>query len=86
MKRKKTKLNGDDQLVDGISNNLFNSPDKKLCMDAAKIVYNWYETEGALEDFDYLEDFITFVKDDIYDMLDAASNAKEVKIVNKALG
>ena len=53
---------------------------------ASKIVYNWYNNEGAFDDFESTEDFIDYLKDDIYDMLDAATTQNEKDVVMKALG
>lgn len=52
---------------------------------AANIVYQWYAYEDAFEDFDTVDDFIDYAKDDVYNMLDAAS-VEERKIVSDALG
>ena len=53
--------------------------------DAAEIILKWYDDEGAYEDFDDKEDYISFIEDDISDMLDAATSSDEVEIVKKAL-
>lgn len=53
--------------------------------DAAGIILKWYDKEKAYEDFDDKEDYISFIEDDISDMLDAATSSDEVEIVKKAL-
>lgn len=53
--------------------------------DAAEIILKWYDKERAYEDFDDKEDYISFIEDDISDMLDAATSSDEVEIVKKAL-
>lgn len=53
--------------------------------DAASIIYSWYDAEDAFEDFDSLSDLVSYVKDDIYDMLDACTDDAERAIVDKAL-
>lgn len=53
--------------------------------DAAEIILIWYDVKEAYEDFDDKEDYISFIEDDISDMLDAATSSDEVEIVKKAL-
>lgn len=36
--------------------------------DIASIIYDWYDAEDAWDDFDSVADFISFIRDDIYDM------------------
>ena len=40
----------------------------------ADIIYEWYDAEDAWEDHESLEDFISYLKDDIYDMADACDD------------
>ena len=40
----------------------------------AYIIYDWYDEEGALDDFDSVTAFVDYVSDDIYDMLDACDD------------
>lgn len=47
--------------------------------EAENIIYNWYDAE------DNLNALKNPNIEDIYDMMDAATNSKEVKIVSKAL-
>ena len=54
--------------------------------EAAKIIYEWYKNEEAFEDFDNSKEFIEFAEDDIYEMLDAAEETEDKKIVMHALG
>ena len=53
--------------------------------DAASIIYSWYDAEDAFEDFDSVSDLVSYVKDDIYDMLDACTDDAERDIVETAL-
>lgn len=53
--------------------------------DAAEIIWDWYDNEYAYEDFGNKADYINFIEDDIYDMLDAATDPDEIEIVKKAL-
>lgn len=46
----------------------------KLLAPDREIIARWYENESAIDDFDSLEEFAEFIKEDIYDMLDAANN------------
>lgn len=54
--------------------------------EAADIVYNWYKGEGSFDEFDNVKQFEEFIKSDVYDMLSAAGDKKEIKIVSRALG
>lgn len=40
----------------------------------AEMIYEWYDAEGALEDFDNVRDFLDYVEGDIWDMLDACDD------------
>lgn len=40
----------------------------------AYLIYDWYEAEGSIEDFDDIDSFVEYVEDDIYDMLDACDD------------
>ena len=60
--------------------------DKDLYAQAADILYDWYEAEGAFEDFSSKKKFLDFVRQDIYDMLDAADSKEDVITVEKAMG
>lgn len=60
--------------------------DKDLYAQAANILYDWYEAEGAFEDFSSKEEFLDFVEQDIYNMLDAADLKEDVITVEKAMG
>lgn len=40
----------------------------------AYMIYDWYAEEGTLDDFESIDEFIEYVSDDIYDMLDAADD------------
>lgn len=53
--------------------------------DVASIIYEWYDTEDAWDDFDSVEDFCSFLKRDIYDMVDACTNKGKRNIVLNAL-
>lgn len=53
--------------------------------DVASIIYEWYDTEDAWDDFDSVEDFCSFLKRDIYDMVDACTNKGKRNIVRDAL-
>lgn len=49
---------------------------------AASIVYNWYNVEGALEDFENDPiGFCEYIDEDLPDMLEAASDPKDANIV-----
>lgn len=52
-------------------------------LEAANIVAQWYENENALDDFDSIQSLLEYIEDDIYDMLDAATDAEEYEIVSK---
>lgn len=57
----------------------------KFSEDAANIVANWYEQDGILDDFDDIDELLNYIEDDIYDMLDAATDEEEYDIVSKYL-
>lgn len=57
----------------------------KFSEDAANIVANWYEQDGILDDFDDIYELLNYIEDDIYDMLDAATDEEEYDIVSKYL-
>lgn len=59
--------------------------DKNFYAQAANLLYDWYDMEGAFEDFSSKQAFLDFVRSDIYDMLDAADTDDAI-IVKKALG
>ena len=44
-------------------------------VDLAEKVAGWYRKEGAFEDFSSVHDFMKYLKTDIFDMLDAASDS-----------
>lgn len=48
-------------------------------------IYDWYEAEGALEDFDNLNDFLSYVDSDIYNMLDAADDQDQADRIREAI-
>lgn len=52
-------------------------------LEAANIVAQWYENENALDDFDSIQSLLEYIEDDIYDMLDAATDGEEYEIVSK---
>ena len=52
--------------------------------EAAKYILIWYDVKEAYEDFDNKEDYISFIEDDIPNMLDEAPS-DDVRIVKKAL-
>lgn len=54
--------------------------------EVREIIAQWYENEGAIEDFRNATEFAEFMKDDIVDMLDAAWDEDEANAVRKALG
>ena len=86
----KTWGNEDDD-EDDISENWFSHNDFvanisktfDMPINIAEIIANWYENEYAQEDYDNMKDLIKFVKDDIYDMLDGATDTEEIKLVSK---
>ena len=45
-----------------------------LPRNLAKKIVGWYEMEDALDDFDSIDDFIEYLDNDIFDMLDSASD------------
>ena len=53
----------------------------KLKANTIQIIADWYDNEGADEDFDTLSDYVDHIRDDIMDMIWAASNPSEVKAV-----
>ena len=52
----------------------------------ATIVYDWYNIEGSTDDYDDVHDFVHFVRDDIYDMLDACTDTELRKEIGSYLG
>ena len=52
--------------------------------EAADIIYMWYDNESAADDFESKADYIDFISDDIYNMLDSA-NTEEQQIVKSAI-
>lgn len=54
----------------------------KLSKEALDIIVEWYKYDGSIDDFDSIEEFADFIKDDIYDMLDC-SDEQERKIVEQ---
>lgn len=60
--------------------------DEEYFEEAARIIRDWYVAEGCDEDFDDVDDFIDWMCDDIFDMVDAATDPREVRIVKKAIG
>lgn len=51
--------------------------------EAANIVVRWYNNEVAFEDFDSIDDFLKFLKEDLPDMLDSAHDLYEVRTVSE---
>lgn len=80
----------EDEYYDSLSPEIFRplctSEDEELCEEACEIIYDWYSNEGTFDDFDSVSDLVDYVESDIYDMLDAATSAREKKIVQAALG
>lgn len=67
--------------------NTYNAVDlafPKLDDKVKDIITRWYETEDAIDDFDSIEEFIEYIKLDIYEMLDAADE-DEQQMVSDAL-
>ena len=67
--------------------NTYNAVDlafPKLDAKIKDIITRWYETEDAIDDFDSIEEFIEYIKLDIYEMLDAADE-DEQQMVSDAL-
>lgn len=52
----------------------------------AQEVYNWYDMEGSTDDYDDVHDFVDFVCDDIYDMLDACTDAELRREIGSYVG
>lgn len=48
---------------------------------AARIIANWYDEEYIIDDFEEKEDFIAFVQDDIYEMVEAADRDQDYSLV-----
>lgn len=69
----------DDKVVPAIEKTL------NVSTKIAKLIYQWYDNEGAWEDFDSIKDFCSFLKSDIYDMADACDDETERDIVLKAI-
>lgn len=57
-----------DEIRDGIKHVL------DISAENAEIILSWYEDEGAFDDFLDKESFLEFVKDDIWDLLDACDD------------
>lgn len=53
--------------------------------DIADIIYNWYDLEDAWEDFDSVQDFLSYMEHDVYDMLDACDDPDEAERVRRAI-
>ena len=51
----------------------------------AKTVYNWYSDEYAFDDFETLDEFIDYLQDDIYNMLDAADDEDTADRIREAI-
>lgn len=54
--------------------------------EAANIVAQWYMNEDILEDYDDLEDALDYIRDDLPDMLEAASDPDEIQTVGAEFG
>lgn len=52
---------------------------------AAKIIANWYYDEYAIDDFDSKEDFMDFIQEDIYSMVEAADKDSDYSLVVREL-
>lgn len=65
--------------------NHYNIDEDKL-RDLANTVVDWYDNEDALDDFRNVKSFINFLKNDIYEMLDAADDADVRDTILKILG
>lgn len=52
----------------------------------AETIFDWYDAEGSTEDFDNVRDFLNYVNDDIWDMLDAADDQEFANKIRVALG
>ena len=46
----------------------------ELDEEMAEIIYDWYDAEDAWDDFDSVKDFITFMRSDLANMLDACDD------------
>ena len=51
----------------------------------AKTVYGWYANEYAFDDFETLDEFIDYLEDDIYEMLDAADDEDTADRIREAI-
>lgn len=79
--------NDDDESSVDKDFNTYNAVDlafPKLDDKVKDIITRWYETEDAIDDFDSIEEFIEYIKLDIYEMLDAADE-DEQQMVSDAL-
>lgn len=57
-----------------------------ISYEDAETIFDWYDAEGATEDFDNVRDFLDFVNDDILNMLDAADDQYFANQIRAALG
>lgn len=69
----------DEELIQSIQHKL------DISNKAAKIIYNWYDTEGEFDSQDDLVDTLDYIKNDIFDMLDAATDPNEKALVEAEL-
>lgn len=51
----------------------------------AKTVYGWYANEYAFDDFETVDEFIDYLEDDIYEMLDAADDEDTADRIREAI-
>ena len=54
--------------------------------DIADTIYDWYDSEGSVDDYTNVDDFVDYVSDDIYDMLDACTDTELRKEIGGYLG
>lgn len=52
----------------------------------ASTIYDWYDAEGAFEDFSTVSEFVDFLRDDIYNMLDACTDAELRREIGSYVG
>ena len=63
---------------------IFDISDTLNCSEkSAEIIYEWYDEEGIFDDFETRKEFLSFLKTDIFDMIDACDDEYEANEVLK---
>ena len=57
-----------------------------ISYEDAEVIFDWYDVEGSTADFDDVSEFLDYVNDDIWNMLDAADDQEFADKIRVALG